>query len=109
VNCVDRHLPERAEQVIVADIANFAELAQIAILWEGDEPGQHRKISYQACQLKQLCAVQFSPVRGLHTKLIPPVQELHREVCKIANALKQKGVRKGDYVTVSRGNARHYK
>src|ERR1700730_13276401 len=32
VNCVDRHLPMRADQT--------------AILWEGDSPSQHRQVSY---------------------------------------------------------------
>ena len=33
VNCIDRHLPERASQT--------------AIIWEGDEPGNERHITYQ--------------------------------------------------------------
>jgi len=33
VNCIDRHLPARAEQT--------------AILWEGDDPGESQHISYQ--------------------------------------------------------------
>jgi acetyl-CoA synthetase len=59
VNCIDRHLPERAEQA--------------AILWEGDEPGTDRKISYQ---------------------------ELHDQVCQVANVLKDRGVKKGDRVCI---------
>ncbi|MFQ5598449.1 MAG: acetate--CoA ligase [Nitrospiria bacterium] len=43
-----------------------------AIIWEG-EPGDSRTITYQ---------------------------ELHREVCKFANALKEKGVQKGDRVAI---------
>ena len=58
-NCIDRHLPERADQV--------------AILWEGDEPGTDRRITYQ---------------------------ELHDEVCKLANVLKDRGVKKGDRVCI---------
>jgi acetyl-CoA synthetase len=58
-NCIDRHLPERADQV--------------AILWEGDEPGTERKITYQ---------------------------ELHDAVCKLANVLKERGVKKGDRVCI---------
>ena len=58
-NCIDRHLPARAKQT--------------AIIWEGDEPGTSRNISYQ---------------------------ELHDEVCRLANALKARGVRKGDRVTI---------
>jgi len=33
VNCIDRHLPARAEQT--------------AILWEGDDPGESQHVSYQ--------------------------------------------------------------
>ena len=58
-NCVDRHLPKRAEQT--------------AIIWEGDDPGQDSKITYQ---------------------------ELYEQVCKAANALKEMGVKKGDVVTL---------
>ena len=58
-NCVDRHLPERAEET--------------AILWEGDEPGRDRRITYK---------------------------ELHREVCRFANVLKELGVGRGDRVTI---------
>ncbi|MBN4053512.1 acetate--CoA ligase [Haliea sp. AH-315-K21] len=58
-NCIDRHLPERADQ--------------IAIIWEGDEPGTDRTITYQ---------------------------ELHDHVCALANVLKQRGVNKGDRVCI---------
>ena len=58
-NCIDRHLPQRAEQT--------------AILWEGDDPGDDRRVSYR---------------------------ELHEAVCRFANALKARGVRKGDRVTI---------
>ena len=58
-NCIDRHLRARGDQT--------------AILWEGDEPTQDKKISYR---------------------------ELHREVCKLANVLKDLGVKKGDRVTI---------
>ena len=44
-----------------------------AIIWEGDEPDQQRYISYQ---------------------------ELHDEVCRFANALKSRGVKKGDRVCI---------
>ncbi|MEM1187609.1 MAG: acetate--CoA ligase [Pseudomonadota bacterium] len=57
VNCIDRHLPEKADQV--------------AIIWEGDDPADSRKITYA---------------------------ELKDEVCRLANALKQKGVKRGDRV-----------
>ncbi|MDX6750908.1 acetate--CoA ligase [Geminicoccaceae bacterium 1502E] len=58
-NCVDRHLPARADQT--------------AIIWEGDDPSVDRKITYR---------------------------ELHDRVCRLANILKQQGVRKGDRVTI---------
>jgi acetyl-CoA synthetase len=59
VNCVDRHLPTRAEQT--------------ALLWEGDDPAHSRHISYR---------------------------ELHEQVCLLANALRQRGVKKGDRVSI---------
>jgi acetyl-CoA synthetase len=59
VNCIDRHLATRVDQT--------------AILWEGDEPTQDKKITYR---------------------------ELHRQVCKLANVLKDLGVKKGDRVTI---------
>src|SRR5581483_11500247 len=46
---------------------------QTAIIWEGDDPAKSKKISYR---------------------------ELHGEVCRMANALKELGVKKGDRVTV---------
>jgi acetyl-CoA synthetase len=58
-NCVDRHLATRADQV--------------AIIWEGDEIGSSKKITYR---------------------------ELSQDVCRIANVLKMKGVKKGDVVTI---------
>lgn len=57
VNCVDRHLEKRGDKV--------------ALLWEGNEPGDVRKITYR---------------------------ELHSDVCRAANALKRLGVEKGDRV-----------
>jgi acetyl-CoA synthetase len=57
VNCIDRHLPERAEQT--------------AIIWEGDDPADSKHISYA---------------------------ELKDEVCRLANALRARGVKKGDRV-----------
>jgi acetyl-CoA synthetase len=59
VNCLDRHLPRKAND--------------IAFIWEGDDPGQSRKISYA---------------------------EAHAETCRMANVLKSHGVKKGDRVTV---------
>jgi acetyl-CoA synthetase len=58
-NCVDRHLPARGEQT--------------AIIWEGDDPAEQRRITYR---------------------------ELHREVCRFANVLKAHGVERGDRVTI---------
>ena len=58
-NCLDRHLEKNGEK--------------IAIIWEGDNPDESRKISYF---------------------------ELYEEVCKFANALKRKGVEKGDRVSI---------
>ena len=58
-NCLDRHVAERPDA--------------IAIIWEGDEPGDSRIISYR---------------------------DLHEEVCRLANALKANGIRKGDRVTI---------
>ena len=46
---------------------------QTAIIWEGDDPAKSRKITYR---------------------------ELHAEVCRMANALKELGVKKGDRVTI---------
>jgi acetyl-CoA synthetase len=56
-NCLDRHLEKRGNQV--------------AIQWEGNEPGEERAITYKM---------------------------LHEEVCKFANVLKAQGVKKGDRV-----------
>ncbi len=44
---------------------------QVAIIWEGDDPEEDREITYK---------------------------ELHEEVCRFANALKARGVKKGDRV-----------
>jgi len=46
---------------------------QVAILWEGDDPKVDRKITYK---------------------------QLHAEVCRFANVLKSRGVKKGDRVTI---------
>ena len=58
-NCIDRHLAKRGNQT--------------AILWEGDDPKEDKKITYR---------------------------ELHAEVCHFANVLKALGVKKGDRVTI---------
>jgi acetyl-CoA synthetase len=58
-NCVDRHLAKRGDQT--------------AILWEGDEPKDDKKLTYK---------------------------QLHAEVSRFANVLKARGVKKGDRVTI---------
>ncbi|TAL39988.1 MAG: acetate--CoA ligase [Spirochaetes bacterium] len=58
-NCLDRHLEKRGDQV--------------AIIWEGNDPSETRKLTYK---------------------------EMHTEVCKFANVLKKYGVKKGDRVTL---------
>ena len=59
VNCLDRHLASRGDQT--------------AIVFEGDEPGEGRRITYR---------------------------ELYEDVCRFANLLKAQGVVKGDRVTL---------
>jgi acetyl-CoA synthetase len=58
-NCIDRHLEKRGDQV--------------AIIWEGDDPKDSKKITYN---------------------------ELHKNVCRLANALKNLDVKKGDRVII---------
>jgi acetyl-CoA synthetase len=58
-NCVDRHLSTRGDQV--------------AIIWEGDDPSESKKITYR---------------------------ELHANVCRMANVLRNRGVKRGDRVTI---------
>ena len=58
-NCVDRHLATRGDKV--------------ALIWEGDDPVDDAKVTYQ---------------------------QLHSAVCRFANVLKDMGVRKGDRVTI---------
>jgi len=58
-NCIDRHLEKRGDQV--------------AIIWEGDDPSDDKKITYR---------------------------QLHEEVCKLANAMKDAGAKKGDRITI---------
>ncbi|MEN8875864.1 MAG: acetate--CoA ligase, partial [Hyphomonas sp.] len=55
----DRHLETRGDKV--------------ALIWEGDEPGNTHKMTYR---------------------------QLHAAVCKFANVLKKMGVKKGDRVTI---------
>ncbi|TVZ37765.1 acetyl-CoA synthetase [Alteromonadaceae bacterium 2753L.S.0a.02] len=59
VNCLDRHLETRGDQV--------------AIIWEGDDPNEDLKITYK---------------------------EMYEKVCKLANVLKARGVKKGDRVCI---------
>lgn len=58
-NCVDRHLDIRPNKT--------------AIIWEGNEPGEDKTISFKT---------------------------LHQQVCKFANVLKSRGVKKGDRVSI---------
>jgi acetyl-CoA synthetase len=58
-NCLDRHLATRGDQT--------------AILWEGDDPGESRRVTYR---------------------------EAYEEVCRLANVLRANGVKKGDRVTI---------
>ena len=58
-NCIDRHLDEHGDKV--------------AIIWEGDDPNNDKKITFN---------------------------ELHQEVSKLANVLKSRGVKKGDRVCI---------
>jgi acetyl-CoA synthetase len=58
-NCIDRHLKKRANQT--------------AIIWEGDNPYDDKKITYA---------------------------ELYSHVCRFANVMKAHGVKKGDRVTL---------
>src|SRR5579863_5725331 len=58
-NCLDRHLAKRADKT--------------ALLWEGDDPSDSRRLSYR---------------------------ELYEKVCQCSNALLARGVRRGDRVTI---------
>ena len=59
VNCLDRHLADKADQ--------------IALIWEGNAPGEDAQFTYR---------------------------ELHDQVCRFANVLKSFGVKKGDRVSI---------
>ncbi len=59
INCIDRHLPARADQT--------------AIIWEGDELTDDAHITYQ---------------------------QLYEQVCRLANGLRERGVKKGDRVCI---------
>jgi acetyl-CoA synthetase len=58
-NCVDRHVKEKGDQV--------------AIIWEADEPGNEKRITYK---------------------------ELLREVSRLANVLRHNGIHKGDRIAI---------
>jgi len=58
-NCLDRHLDELG--------------TRNAIIWEGDEPSQHKSVTYH---------------------------QLHEQVCRLGNALRSLGVKKGDRVCI---------
>jgi acetyl-CoA synthetase len=58
-NCVDRHLEARGDQT--------------ALIWEGDDPADDGRITYN---------------------------ELHEHVCRMANVLKSRDVKKGDRVCI---------
>ena len=59
LNCLDRHLATRGDKV--------------ALVWEGDEPGEGRSLTYR---------------------------ELHGETCRFANLLKARGIGRGDRVMI---------
>jgi acetyl-CoA synthetase len=61
-NCLDRHIATRGDKT--------------AILWEGDEPGENRRVTYR---------------------------QLYEESCRIANELKGRGIKKGDRVAIYMG------
>ena len=58
-NCVDRHVKQNGEKT--------------AIIWEADEPGNEKRITYR---------------------------ELQREVSRLANVLRHNGLRKGDRIAI---------
>ena len=58
-NCIDRHLEKKGDKT--------------AIIWEGDDPNDSKKITYK---------------------------ELYLDVCKFSNALKSLGTKKGDVITI---------
>ena len=59
VNCLDRHLADKADK--------------IALIFEADEPGEGRPLTYR---------------------------EMYEETCKFANALKSRGIKRGDRVMI---------
>ena len=61
-NCLDRHVATRGDKP--------------AFLWEGDEPGDNRSVTYR---------------------------ELYEETCRLANELRARGIGKGDRVAIYMG------
>jgi acetyl-CoA synthetase len=61
-NCLDRHLATRGEKA--------------ALVWEGDEPGENRTLTYR---------------------------QLYDESCQLANELKARGIKRGDRVAIYMG------
>jgi len=59
VNCLDRHLAARGDKV--------------ALIWEGDEPGEGKRLTYR---------------------------EVHAETCRFANLMKARGIKRGDRVMI---------
>ena len=59
INCIDRHLEDKSDQT--------------AIIWEGDDPKDHKKITFS---------------------------ELHEQVSKLGNVLREHGIKKGDRVCI---------
>ncbi|HNO66563.1 MAG TPA: AMP-binding protein, partial [Tepidiformaceae bacterium] len=62
VNCLDRHLATKGDKV--------------ALLMEGDEPGNVRSMTYR---------------------------QVYEEVCRLANALRKRGIKRGDRVAIYMG------
>jgi acetyl-CoA synthetase len=62
VNCLDRHLATNGQKA--------------ALVWEGDEPGENRSMTYR---------------------------EVYEETCRLANVLRAKGIEKGDRVAIYMG------
>jgi acetyl-CoA synthetase len=58
-NCLDRHLATRGDQT--------------ALIWEGDDPGESKHITYKGA---------------------------HEQVCRMANVLKALGAKRGDRITI---------
>ncbi|MGE5595852.1 MAG: acetate--CoA ligase [Hyphomicrobiales bacterium] len=61
-NCLDRHVRTQPDKV--------------ALIWEGDQPGENRRVTYR---------------------------ELYEETCRLANVLRARGIGKGDRVAIYMG------